>query len=48
MRWPCGAAKGKVNQLRDPAIFEEDGRIYLIYSVAGENGLAMAELHFQK
>lgn len=35
-----------VNQLRDPAIFEEDGRIYLLYAVAGESGIAMAEMHF--
>ena len=35
-----------VNQLRDPAIFEEDGRIYLLYAVAGETGIAIAELHF--
>jgi hypothetical protein len=33
-----------VRQLRDPAIFREDGRTYLIYSVAGESGLAIAEL----
>lgn len=32
------------NQLRDPAIFQEDGRIYLIYVVAGESGIAIAEL----
>ncbi|HVC51882.1 MAG TPA: hypothetical protein VND87_07660 [Stellaceae bacterium] len=37
-------AYGKVNQLRDPAIFEEDGRIYLLYAVAGESGIAIAEL----
>ena len=36
----------RVNQLRDPAIFEEDGRIYLLYSVAGESGIAIAELEF--
>lgn len=36
----------RVNQLRDPAIFEEDGRVYLLYSVAGEHGLAIAELKF--
>ena len=29
-----------MNQLRDPAIFEEDGRIFLLYAVAGESGLA--------
>ncbi len=34
-----------VNQLRDPAIFEEDGRIYLLYTVAGERGIALAEVH---
>ena len=34
-----------VNQLRDPAIFEEDGRTYLLYAVAGESGIAIAELH---
>jgi hypothetical protein len=31
-------------QLRDPAIYEEDGRTYLLYSVAGEQGLGIAEL----
>lgn len=38
-------AYGPVNQLRDPAIFEEDGRVYLLYAVAGESGIAIAELH---
>lgn len=37
-------AYGCVNQLRDPAIFEEDGRIYLLYAVAGESGIAIAEI----
>jgi len=37
-------AYGHVNQLRDPAIFEEDGRVYLLYAVAGESGIAIAEL----
>jgi len=31
-------------QLRDPAIFEEDGRVYLLYAVAGEHGIAVAEM----
>jgi hypothetical protein len=35
----------RVRQLRDPAIFEEDGRTWLLYSVAGESGIAIAELH---
>ena len=39
-------AYGAVNQLRDPAIFEEDGRTYLLYAVAGESGIAIAELHY--
>jgi hypothetical protein len=39
-------AYGKVNQLRDPAIFNEDGRTYLLYAVAGESGIAIAELRF--
>lgn len=34
----------KVQQLRDPCIFEENGKTYLFYTVAGEMGIAMAEL----
>jgi hypothetical protein len=37
-------AYGQVNQLRDPAIFEEDGRVFLLYAVAGESGIAIAEV----
>lgn len=37
-------AYGQVNQLRDPAILEDKGRIYLFYAVAGESGIAVAEL----
>ena len=39
-------AYGQVNQLRDPAIFEERGRVFLLYAVAGERGIAIAELDF--
>jgi hypothetical protein len=39
-----GPIMGKVRQLRDPAIFQEDGRVYLLYSVAGESGIAVAKL----
>jgi hypothetical protein len=40
----AGAAKGRENALRDPAIFvDTDGRRYLLYSVAGEGGLAIAK-----
>jgi len=37
-------AYGHVNQLRDPAIFEENGKTYLLYAVAGESGIAIAEI----
>jgi len=37
-------AYGMVNQLRDPAIYVEDDRIYLLYAIAGESGIAIAEL----
>lgn len=37
-------AYGHVNQLRDPAIFEDDGRVFLLYAVAGESGIAIAEV----
>jgi len=39
-----GACMQRVNQLRDPAIFVEDGRIYLLYAIAGEQGIAIGEL----
>lgn len=39
-----GDAKGRQRQLRDPDIYEEHGRVYLLYSVAGEHGIAIAEL----
>ena len=39
-----GAERGPVRELRDPAIFEEDGLRYLLYSVAGEQGIAIAKL----
>ena len=37
----------RVNQLRDPAIFQEDGRTYLLYAVAGEAGIAIAEIEIR-
>ncbi len=40
-------AYGHVNQLRDPAIFQEDGRVFLLYAVAGESGIAIAEVHLE-
>lgn len=41
----AGAASGPENALRDPALFtDRDGRVYLLYSVAGESGIGIAEL----
>ena len=34
----------RVCQLHDPCIFQENGKIYLFYSIAGEMGISMAEL----
>ena len=40
-----GLTEVRVRQLRDPGIFEENGATYLLYSVAGEAGIAIARLH---
>jgi hypothetical protein len=37
-----GLARRPVNELRDPALFAENGTMYLIYSIVGETGLAIA------
>lgn len=39
-----GAATGRENAVRDPAIFTHEDRTYLLYSVAGESGIAIAEI----
>jgi len=39
-----GRAKEPVRQLRDPGIYEEDGEIYLLYSTAGEQGIALVRI----
>ena len=39
-----GAVREPVHALRDPCIYEEAGRTFLLYSVAGESGIAIAEL----
>ena len=41
-----GPVYGEVNQLRDPAIYVEKDRIFLLYAVAGESGIALAEVFF--
>lgn len=41
----AGAMKGREHALRDPCIFTDtDGRLYLLYSMAGESGISIAEL----
>jgi beta-xylosidase len=41
--------KGREHALRDPAIFvDTDGRAYLLYSVAGEAGIGIAELKYNQ
>jgi hypothetical protein len=43
----AGAMKGREHALRDPCVCADaDGRSYLLYSVAGESGIAVAELKF--
>lgn len=42
-----GPVEEPVNQLRDPCVFQEYGKTYLLYSVAGEQGIVIAEL-FEK
>jgi hypothetical protein len=45
----AGAMKGSEHALRDPAIFvDTDERVYLLYSVAGEAGIAIAELEISR
>lgn len=39
-----GGVTEPVCQLRDPAIYTENGTTYLLYTVAGERGIAIAEL----
>ena len=39
-----GASHEPVHQVRDPYVFVENERLYLVYSIAGEKGLGIAEL----
>jgi hypothetical protein len=39
-----GLIPHRARQLRDPAIFSEGGRTFLFYAIAGESGIAAAEL----
>ncbi|MDR2765244.1 MAG: hypothetical protein LBB90_09485 [Tannerella sp.] len=40
----AGLFWGKVRELRDPAIYVEENKWYLLYSVAGESGIAIGKL----
>jgi len=40
----AGEAEGKEHALRDPAVFEENGKVWLFYSVCGEQGIGAAEV----
>jgi hypothetical protein len=42
-----GMASDRERALRDPAVLEDDGRIYLYYTVAGEKGIAVAKVTFE-
>lgn len=39
-----GPINEPVCQLRDPAIYEEEDKTFLLYSIAGESGIAIAEI----
>ncbi len=40
-------AYGLVNQLRDPAVYEENGQVYLLYAYGGESGIGLAKVEFK-
>ena len=43
-----GSPRRLVHQLRDPSIFRDNnGKIYLLYSGVGENGIGIAELEIK-
>ncbi len=39
-----GSVHHRVHQLRDPCVFEDERKTYLLYTVAGEHGIGIAEL----
>jgi hypothetical protein len=40
----AGESEGKEHALRDPALFEEKGKVFLFYSVCGEQGIGGADV----
>ena len=43
-----GEIVGPARQLRDPAVLEEEGRVWLFYTVCGEQGVAVAEINLPR
>ena len=43
----AGDVEGPVRQMRDPAVFEENDRTWLFYTICGEQGIAAAELEMK-
>ena len=41
-----GSYYGRVRQLRDPFVYVENGKWFLLYSAAGESSIVIGELHF--
>ena len=44
----ASAINTPVNQLRDPALFFEGGKNYLLYSVRGENGIGIVQFSIKE
>ena len=44
----AGDAEKPVHELRDPGIYVEKDRVFLLYSICGEQGLAAAELNIPR
>jgi hypothetical protein len=43
----AGEIEGRAKQMRDPAIFEENGRRFLFYTICGEQGVGAAEIEIK-
>ena len=43
-----GALEERIHALRDPCIFVDGKKTYLLYAIAGESGIAIAELRIKK
>jgi hypothetical protein len=40
-----GPVYDKINQLRDPYVYIENDDVYILYSICGEQGIALAKLN---